>query len=71
MAEHVGDASLFLLLSGQRPCFVLILKDLPGEEDDPEENELRRRYLVTIDSKWWPGTELNRRRQPFQGYIML
>jgi hypothetical protein len=20
---------------------------------------------------WWPGTELNRRRQPFQGYIML
>jgi hypothetical protein len=47
MAEHVGDASLFLLLSGQRPCFVLILKDLPGEEDDPEENKLRRRYLVT------------------------
>ena len=20
---------------------------------------------------WWPGTELNRRRQPFQGYVML
>jgi hypothetical protein len=20
---------------------------------------------------WWPGTELNRRRQPFQGYILL
>ncbi len=20
---------------------------------------------------WWPGTELNRRRQPFQGYFML
>jgi len=33
MAEHVGDASLFLLPSGQRPCFVLILKDLPIEED--------------------------------------
>ena len=47
MAEHVGDASLFLLLSGQRPCFVLILIDLPGEEGDPEENKLQRRYLVT------------------------
>jgi len=42
-----ADASLFLLLSGQRPCFVLILKDLPGEEDNPEENKLQRRYLVT------------------------
>jgi hypothetical protein len=20
---------------------------------------------------WWPGTELNRRRQPFQCYVML
>jgi len=20
---------------------------------------------------WWPGTELNRHRQPFQGYVML
>jgi hypothetical protein len=20
---------------------------------------------------WWPGTELNRRRQPFQVYVML
>jgi hypothetical protein len=30
---------------------------------------------LTISSnslkKWWPGTELNRRRQPFQGYVML
>jgi len=47
MAEHVGDASLFLLLSGQRPCFLLILRDLPGKEDDPEENKVQRRYLVT------------------------
>jgi hypothetical protein len=23
--------------------------------------------LQLIDFKWWPGTELNRRRQPFQG----
>jgi hypothetical protein len=21
--------------------------------------------------KWWPGTELNRRRQPFQCYVVL
>jgi hypothetical protein len=21
--------------------------------------------------KWWPGTELNRRRQPFQFYVKL
>jgi hypothetical protein len=47
MAEHVGDASLFLLLSGQRQCLLLILKDLPGKEDDPEENKVQRRYLVT------------------------
>jgi hypothetical protein len=47
MAEHVSDASLFLLLSGQRQCFLLILKDLPGKEDDPEENKVQRRYLVT------------------------
>ena len=30
---------------------------------------------LTISSNslktWWPGTELNRRRQPFQGYVML
>jgi hypothetical protein len=30
---------------------------------------------LTISSnsmkRWWPGTELNRRRQPFQCYVML
>ena len=23
--------------------------------------------MVNLLKKWWPGTELNRRRQPFQG----
>ena len=26
--------------------------------------------LSSLES-WWPGTELNRRRQPFPGYVML
>src|SRR5271166_5238545 len=26
---------------------------------------------LSPSEKWWPGTELNRRRQPFQGFFML
>ena|ERR1700674_2914525 len=28
---------------------------------------LERRRFVLVDRRWWPGTESNRRRQPFQG----
>jgi hypothetical protein len=24
--------------------------------------------ILDLRQMWWPGTELNRRRQPFQGY---
>ena len=37
----------FCCSAASEPCFVLILKDLPGEEGDPEENKLQRRYLLT------------------------
>jgi hypothetical protein len=38
-------------------------------------SKVRTEAILLIRSKcfemWWPGTELNRRRQPFQGYVML
>src|SRR5947209_2409574 len=32
-----------------------------------EWNRLQERGACKLLKKWWPGTELNRRRQPFQG----
>jgi len=26
----------------------------------------RKRAMLSSSKQWWPGTELNRRRQPFQ-----
>jgi hypothetical protein len=30
-----------------------------------------RAMTVSDRKEWWPGTELNRRRQPFQGWNKL
>ena len=35
----------------------------------PQGKAPKQRRLQVIDFKWWPGTESNRRRQPFQGLL--
>src|SRR5580698_10264632 len=40
---------------------------ISGVELGPNGTKAAERAMLSCEKTWWPGTELNRRRQPFQG----